>query len=92
MVLIYPRGMSLKQWADAVILDLWRFGPVPRLLTDRDWRDWAADLNLILSTPNIASLATTQTVHSIVLPDPYEFIEWQTWAERVVGIFASVKL
>jgi hypothetical protein len=66
-----PRGMSLLDWADSVILsanDAWDFG---RLDDPDHWQDWA--VGLVRASP------FTQRV----LPDPYQFTDWRDWAMRV---------
>jgi len=69
--MIDPRGMTLIDWADSVILsvgDAWSFG---RLDDENDWQDWAVGfLN--------ASPFSTRAV-----PDPYQFDDWREWAMRV---------
>jgi|DEB0MinimDraft_6_1074348.scaffolds.fasta_scaffold265643_2 hypothetical protein len=67
---IDPRGMSLLDWADSVVLsssDTWDFG---RLDDPESWQDWA--VGLVRASP------FTQRV----LPDPYQFTDWRDWAMR----------
>lgn len=66
--MIDPRGLTLKAWADAVVLavgDVWSFG---RLDDEARWQDWAVGL---------ARAFSPQAV-----PDPYEFSDWRDWAMR----------
>lgn len=68
--MIDPRGMTLRAWADAVILDtsaVWISG---RLDDDTKWQDWAVGF---LRAPSFAQ----RTV-----PDPYQFSDWREWALR----------
>lgn len=60
-------------------LDLWKFGPIPRIYRDDEWREWGAAL---LALP---------TLHGILLPDPYQFSDWRRWAERVNEAFSSIQ-
>jgi hypothetical protein len=65
--MIDPRGMTMHQWFDAVVLDTksnWTFG---RLDGD-DWRAYATQF-LHAFIPR-------------VLPDPYQFDGWRDWAMR----------
>lgn len=66
--MIDPRGMTLTDWADSVILstsDAWAFG---RLDGD-NWQDWA-----------VAFLKGNYSQQNA--PDPYQFEDWREWAMR----------
>lgn len=68
--MIDPRGMSLRDWADSVILavgDAWSFG---RLDDEARWQDWA--VGFVRATPFSQRNP----------PDPYQFDDWQEWAMR----------
>ena len=68
--MINPLGMTLRNWADAVVLsqsDAWSLG---RLDDEARWQDWA--IGLLRS-----SHFTQQAV-----PDPYQFSDWREWAMR----------
>lgn len=68
--MIDPRNMTLRDWADSVILsigDAWSFG---RLDDESRWRDWAVAFVR-------ASGFAGQNV-----PDPYGFSDWREWAMR----------
>lgn len=68
--MINPRGMTLRDWADSVILsssDAWSLG---RLDDESRWQDWA--IGLLRTSP------FTQQV----VPDPYGFANWFDWAMR----------
>jgi hypothetical protein len=68
--MIDPRDLTLKEWADYVILsdgDAWSFGS----LTDESrWQDWA--VGSVRATP----------FSQRNLPDPYQFTDWRDWAMR----------
>lgn len=69
--MIDPRGMSLRDWADSVILtvgDAWSFGT---LTGEDDWQNWAVGF--------VRASDFTQRV----VPDPYQFDDWREWAMRV---------
>lgn len=69
--MIDPRGLTLLQWADAVILDVgdaWSFG---RLVNEDDWQSWGA------------AFVRAQPFASRNPPNPYQFTEWREWAMRV---------
>lgn len=68
--MIDPRGMSLLDWADSVILsngDAWSFG---RLLDENEWQPWAA------------AFVRAQPFAQRRPPDPYQFTDWREWAMR----------
>lgn len=68
--MIDPRGMTLQDWADAVILsvsDVWAYG---RLQDPSQWQDWAVGF---VRAPRFAQR---------ILPDPYQFSDWREWAMR----------
>lgn len=68
---INPVGMTLPQWADAVILtvnDAWSFG---KIADPAKWQDWA--VGFVRASPFAQR----------VLPDPYQFNDWREWAMRV---------
>jgi len=68
--MINPVGMTLRDWADSVILsvgDAWSFG---KLKDEERWQDWAIGFVR-------ASHFTQQ-----VVPDPYQFTDWRDWAMR----------
>jgi hypothetical protein len=65
----WPTGMSLQDWADQVALDLDPYGAFGRLDIPDRWQDWA------MQFLNNMSLGRN-------FPNPYDFKEWRTWAER----------
>jgi hypothetical protein len=66
-----PTGLTLRDWASQVCLDLDSAGPIGRLFDEAQWQDWGAQIL------NINTLGS--------LPSPYGFTEWQDWAERFYG-------
>jgi hypothetical protein len=68
---IDPRGMTLLDWADSVILvvnDAWAFG---RLTDENDWQNWG--IGFLRASP----------FSQRVVPDPHQFADWREWAMRV---------
>lgn len=68
--MIDPRGMTLRDYADSVILtrsDAWTFS---RLDDESKWQSWAVEL---LRARNSGVRLP---------PDPYQFDNWRDWAER----------
>lgn len=68
--MINPRGMTLRDWADSVILsvgDAWSFG---KLEDESRWQDWAVGF---VRASNFTQRA---------VPDPYGFNDWREWAMR----------
>tara|TARA_R110000751_G_C13731731_1_gene476597 strand:- start:229 stop:444 length:216 start_codon:yes stop_codon:yes gene_type:complete len=62
--------MTAKDWTDAMQLNLEQFGPIPVLSHESLWREWAA------------SISTLGELAGIAIPNPYEFPDWQGWAQR----------
>lgn len=75
--LTLPYGLELRDWADQVILDLDSFGSFAKLMNDEEWKDWAVQwvANTGLSTYSP--------------PNPYQFNNWQDWAERFVDTLSQ---
>ena len=67
-----PVIIGLRDWADQVVLDLDRYGPLARLDDEKDWQQWGIQFCVIsgLSQKNV--------------PNPFQFTDWRTWAERFV--------
>lgn len=68
--MINPVGLTLREWADAVIVALNISWPVGRLDVGDNWQNWAAGF---VRAPDLAQRA---------LPNPYQFADWREWAER----------
>ncbi len=68
--MINPVGMSLKDWADSVVLsvsDAWSFG---RLDNEDEWQSWAK------------AFVVANGYSQLNVPDPYQFSDWREWAMR----------
>ena len=68
--MIDPVGMTLRDWADSVVLstsDAWSVGT---LQDEADWQSWAVTF---VRAPPFAQQA---------VPDPYMFSNWRDWAQR----------
>lgn len=64
-----PTGMSLRDWADQIALDLDPYGAFGRLDFEDQWQNWAMQfLNNMTFQEN--------------MPIPYNFENWRDWAER----------
>lgn len=73
-MIVRPVGISLQDWADSVALDLGIYGVVGKI-TDDDWQSWAIQLcNNVGIGKNI--------------PNPYQFEQWDEWAQRLCEVFA----
>lgn len=69
MIPIDPRFMSATSWTDQTIIVLADEAPIPRLLHEDKWRDWAA---YVILTPAIAALGPAQ---------PQNYRTWKEWAD-----------
>jgi hypothetical protein len=64
-----PTGMSLRDWADQITLDLDPYGAFGRLDIEDQWQNWAMQfLNNMTLRENF--------------PIPYSYDNWRDWAER----------
>jgi len=70
-----PFMMTLSDWADQIVLDLDKYGPLIRLDDPEKWQDWAIQFCVI------SGLSQKNT------PNPYQYDDWQKWAERMVQVF-----
>ena len=70
-----PTGMSLRDWADQLALDLDPYGVVSRLDDEAAWQDWGVQF-------------CNNTTLGRNLPNPYNFNDWKEWAERLSGVLA----
>ena len=64
-----PTGLSLRDWADQISLDLDAFGAFGRLDVEENWQNWA------MQFLNNTSLREN-------FPIPYQFTDWREWADR----------
>lgn len=76
MIITRPTYMKLRDWADQVVYDLDEVGPFGKLMDDNRWQDWGVQLLAPLS------------LGGYNIPSPYQFDDWQVWAERVCGELA----
>lgn len=70
-----PTGMSLRDWADQIALDLDPYGALSRLQDENHWQDWGVQF-------------LNNTTLGRNLPNPYNFNDWKEWAERLSGALA----
>ena len=73
MSITRPTAMNVLDWADQVNFELDAFGPLVGLENELMWQEWAIQF---LNNSKIAKS----------LPNPYEFSDWQEWAERFCGV------
>lgn len=65
-----PRYHSLQEWADLTVFDLENYGPIPRLMAEKEWKNWGAGL------VGINGISQQNP------PSPYDYDDWQEWAYR----------
>lgn len=70
-----PVGLTLRDWADQVVLDLDSYGAFGRLTRDEAWQDWGVQF-------------TNNTTLGRNLPNPYQFTHWRDWAERMAQLLS----
>lgn len=75
---VNPIGMTAKEWTAASHINLERFGAIPALQRNEDWQNWGAAISLLSS------------LGGMVIPNPYEFTDFQTWAERFNESIAGI--
>lgn len=69
-MIIDPRGLTVKEWCDYMVDELYQFGTIPTLQRERAWPQWAM---AVIQLPGIAKFSP---------PDPRGFSTWLEWAER----------
>jgi hypothetical protein len=69
-----PVIISLRDWADQIVLDLDAYGPIPRLVDEDKWQEWAVAFCVIsgISQKNP--------------PNPLYFSDWREWASRFAQV------
>ncbi len=67
---IDPRGLSVTDWCDAMVLQLDPYGTTPRLDDSSEWQDWASE---VVQFSGIDKQSP---------PDPFDFTNWGEWAMR----------
>lgn len=70
--IVNPAYLTVKEWTDFMVPALEQFGNLGRLDDEKQWREWGAAL---LNLPALSGS---------VIPDPYQFDDWRTWATRCV--------
>jgi hypothetical protein len=66
---VLPTYMSLSDWADQTLLNFDKYGAMKRLEDEALWQDWAMQF-------------LNNTALKENFPVPYDFDDWQEWAER----------
>ena len=77
--MINPTGMTLRDWADSIVLAVpsaWSFG---KLVAEDHWQDWAV------------GFVRASGIAQRVLPDPYQFTDWREWAMRVYSMLEGAE-
>lgn len=69
--------MTPIEWTSAYHIDLEKFGAIPALLSNAAWQEWGAAIALLAS------------LSGIIVPNPYDFADWQEWADRFNEILGS---
>lgn len=69
--IIDPSFLTVRQWMDFMVLNVEQFGNLGRLDDDAKWQAWGAQL---LNLPALSGS---------IVPDPYQFTDWRTWAARL---------
>ena len=67
--MVDPRGLTLRDWADSMVLTSPVGQPIGRL-NGADWQRWAANF---VKAPGYSQRS---------VPDPYQFDDWREWAMR----------
>lgn len=70
MIVIDPRALDAKGWAQRMVPSLSAFGYVPIIHRDEQWREWG---NVVVAIPQIAALHP---------PMPAMFKDWMPWAQE----------
>lgn len=63
---IDPRGLDAVEWMDYTADEFSALIPPFRVTGEGQWREWGANARRAQSR----------------VPDPYQFADWRTWAER----------
>ena len=74
---ISPQGLNAVEWTGAMAMYMDKFGLLPNIQRSEDWKLWGAAALLLPS------------LNGIVLPNPYDFSDFNTWAQRFIQILAS---
>jgi hypothetical protein len=72
-----PYGMDLLDWASATMYSLTNYVNVAPLEDPTQWQSWG---QILVNSPTLGLLAP---------PNPYDFKDWEPWAQRVSDALAS---
>jgi len=76
VAIIYdPRYHTFESWA-SLMVELYAAQNLSIPTASTNWKDWAAGLKAI-------DVFTNEGI-----PDPYQFDDWENWAEALVGIIS----
>ena len=75
---VNPDGMTAMEWTAAMHINLERFGAIPILQNDKNWQDWGA------------SISSLSSLNGMVIPNPYEFNDFQGWAQRLNETLSAI--
>jgi hypothetical protein len=64
-----PTHITLRDWADQIILDFDPYGAFGRLEDENNWQNWGMQF--------VNNLTLREN-----FPIPYQFDDWREWAER----------
>lgn len=64
-----PVNMGLMDWADQITFDLDNQTSLSKLLSEDEWQSWGVQF------------VTATGISAYNVPNPYEFDDWQLWAD-----------
>lgn len=70
ILLIDPRGVPVQQWCDMMALELDRFGTIPILGFETDWKTWAREVI------QLSEISRSNPPN----PDQYDDDDFEEWA------------
>ena len=65
---IDPRDITPTEWCDRMVLELDRFGTIPVIMADEDWKQWGRE------TIQLSEISVFNP------PDPETYDEFEDWA------------
>lgn len=75
MIGVDPRFMNVIEWTDRMVPILTQKGAdVGRLESPDQWQEWAR------------SVILSNNQYQATVPNPYQFYDWQDWAERFLQV------
>lgn len=69
---INPQFLTVREWTDFMVPNLEQYGNLGRLDRDEEWREWGV------------ALLNLRALSGSIIPDPYQFDDWRSWAQRCV--------